>query len=133
MKVLLDTHVFLWYSAGDPRLSDYARSIVEDDMNVRLLSAASLIEIAIKQSLGRLILLDSFEQFINTGILKLNCSIVNITVPQLNRLSVLPFHHRDPFDRMLVAQALVDDIAVVSADKVLDSYGVRRHWKAVQT
>ena len=128
MKILLDTHAFLWYSAGDSRLSEHARSMIEDRENDRLLSVASLIEMALKASLGKLTLSDSFEQFANNGIVRLQCRVFDITIPHLGRLSTLPFHHRDPFDRILIAQTLVENIDIVSVDQELDAYGVRRHW-----
>ncbi len=128
MKLLLDTHAFLWYSAGDPQLSNRARSLIEDTNNERLLSQASLIEMAIKISLGRLTLSDAFEHFIDEGLAKLDGSILNMAAAHMGRLSRLTFHHRYPFDRMLIAQALVEGIDIISIDKTLDAYGVRRHW-----
>jgi PIN domain nuclease of toxin-antitoxin system len=128
VNLLLDTHAFLWYSAADSQLSSHARSLIEDEDNERLLSVASLIEMAIKHSLGRLGLKDPFDQFVADGLAMLKCGALDLTVPQAAKLSILPFHHRDPFDRIMVAQALVDDIDVVSADKTLDAYGIRRHW-----
>ncbi len=128
MKVLLDTHTFLWYSAGDLQLSDLARSAIEDSDNECLLSIASIIELAIKFSLGRLTLASTFEEFVSEGLSKLNCNLLDFTLPQLGMLSVLPFHHRDPFDRLIVAQAIVEGIEVVSIDKTFDFYGVKRVW-----
>jgi PIN domain nuclease of toxin-antitoxin system len=128
VRVLLDTHTFLWYSAGDSQLSEYARSIIEDSSNDCLLSTASVIELAIKYSLGRLTLTHSFQDYVSEGLSRLNCNLLGLTLPQLAQLSSLPFHHRDPFDRMIAAQAIVEAIDVVSIDKAFDLYGVKRHW-----
>ena len=128
MKLLLDTHAFLWYCAGDAQLSDRAKAAIESGENDRFLSVASLIEIAIKLSLGRLSLSMPFEAFVADGIERLRCSVLHLTPTHLGKLSAMPFHHRDPFDRILVAQALVDDLDVLSIDKELDAYGIRRHW-----
>ena len=128
MRILLDSHAFLWYSAGDSRLSSDAQSAIESGDNEPLLSTGSLIEIAIKLSLGKLTLSGPFEQFIVEGVAKLRCTVLDTTVAHAGKLSLLPFHHRDPFDRILVAQALVDDIDVVSIDSELDVYGIRRIW-----
>jgi PIN domain nuclease of toxin-antitoxin system len=103
LRVLLDTQAFLWYCAGDARLSNHARAWIEDRGNERLSSAASLFESAIQLSLGKLSLSDPFDQFVSDGISKLRCIVLDLTVPHLAKLSVRPFHHRDPFDRMLVA------------------------------
>jgi PIN domain nuclease of toxin-antitoxin system len=126
--VLLDTHTFLWYSSGDPKLGTHARLIIDDRGNELFLSAASLLEMAIKASLGRLALADPFEQFVTDGMARLRCQLLNLTVGDAAALSALPFHHRDPFDRILVAQAIVNSIDLVSVDTVLDLYGIRRHW-----
>ncbi len=128
MKLLLDTHAFLWYCAGDAQLSDRAKAAIESSGNDRLLSVASLIEIAIKISLGRLSLSMPFQSFVADGIERMRCSIMQLTPAHLEKLSLMPFHHRDPFDRLLVAQAMLDDLDILSIDKELDAYGIRRYW-----
>ena len=100
----------------------------EDRSNERLLSVASLVEIAIKLSLGKLTISDPPEHFINEGLTQVRCTVLDLSTQHLGKLSVLPFHHRGPFDRMIIAQALVDNIDLVSIDQEFDRYGVRRSW-----
>jgi PIN domain nuclease of toxin-antitoxin system len=121
LKLLLDTHAFLWYCAGDAQLSGRAKAAIETGNNNRFLSIASLIEIAIKISLGRLSLSMPYQDFVADGVDRLQCSILHLTPAHLEKLSVLPFHHRDPFDRLLVAQAMLDDLDVLSIDKELEA------------
>jgi PIN domain nuclease of toxin-antitoxin system len=128
MKVLLDTHAFLWFIMGSASLSVNARALIEDAGNERLLSVASLWEIAIKTSLGKLTLSAPFDELIPAQ-LKLNgIDLLNIKVDHLSTLTTLPFHHRDPFDRLIIAQAIVEKLPVVSLDGAFDTYGVTRHW-----
>jgi PIN domain nuclease of toxin-antitoxin system len=128
MKVLLDTHAFLWFIMGSADLSVNARALIEDPANERLLSVASLWEIAIKTSLGKLTLSAPFDELIPAQ-LKLNgIDLLNIKVDHLSTLTTLPFHHRDPFDRLIIAQAIVEKLPVVSLDGAFDTYGVTRHW-----
>ena len=128
MKLLLDTHVFLWMSLDAPPLSRQARDLLADTDNVLLLSAASYWEIAIKVSLGKYRLDEPLEDFVNRELEKNSMQILPIEPRHAAQLASLPFHHRDPFDRMLIAQALVERVAVVSRDVALDGYGVHRVW-----
>lgn len=128
MTILLDTHAFLWFVAGDERLPVAARKAVETPQNRVLLSIASLWEMAIKISLGRLMLVQPFDLFIRTQLEINNIDLLDIKVAHLSELLQLPFHHRDPFDRLLVAQARVEKLVVASGDVVLDAYGVQRLW-----
>jgi PIN domain nuclease of toxin-antitoxin system len=128
MKLLLDTHAFLWFIMGSANLSVKARAIIENPVNERLLSVASLWEIAIKTSLGKLALSAPFAELIPAQ-LKLNgIELLNLNVDHLSALTTLPFHHRDPFDRLVIAQAIVEKLTVVSLDRAFDAYGVTRHW-----
>jgi PIN domain nuclease of toxin-antitoxin system len=128
MKALLDTHVFLWFVAGDDKLNAQARSLIEDPDNSLLLSIASLWEMAIKISLGKLDVAGPFGEFITTQTQTNGIALLPIEVDHLAKLLDLPYHHRDPFDRLLVAQCLASDMTIVSADSTLDAYGVRRVW-----
>lgn len=128
MKLILDTHTFLYFIAGSSKLSDDARSLIENPDNENLISTASLWEMAIKVSLGRLELSDPFDDVIRKQIVINGFQILNIEVEHISRVVTLPFHHRDPFDRLLVAQALAEDCSIVSADGALDAYLVRRLW-----
>jgi len=128
MNLLLDTHTFLWFIAGSDNLSQKARALIEDESNRVYLSAASLWEIAIKVSLGKLNLSEPFETFIPEQLDMNSVELLGISVSHASRVASLPFHHRDPFDRLLAAQALTEDIPILSADEVLDAYGVTRLW-----
>ncbi|HEX5727235.1 MAG TPA: type II toxin-antitoxin system VapC family toxin [Longimicrobiaceae bacterium] len=128
MKLLLDTHALLWFLGGNERLSAQARSAIEDLSNQRLFSMAGAWEVAIKVSLGKLSLHAPFEQLV-PGELRANAIELLPILPQhVIALASLPFHHRDPFDRMLVAQATVEGASVVSADPTLDAYEIPRIW-----
>ena len=128
MKFLLDTHAFLWFIMGSANLSGNARTLIEDPANERLLSVASLWEVAIKASLGKLTLSGPFADLIPSQLTLNGIDLLNIKVDHLSRLTTLPFHHRDPFDRLIAAQALVENLPVVGIDAALDSYGVTRRW-----
>jgi PIN domain nuclease of toxin-antitoxin system len=129
MDLLLDTHAFLWFVWNDSQLSIAARSLIVDPANRKLISAASHWEIAIKVSVGKLNLGEPFLAFMHREITRNNFELLPVSLEHSAAVSVLPFHHRDPFDRMLVAQANVDTIPIVSADVIFDAYaGVRRLW-----
>ena len=128
MRVLLDTHAFLWWLAGSDRLSGAARAAIGDPENDILVSAASAWEIAVKHRLGKLpgaddVALDVAGCIASQGFLELP-----ITVRNGERAGRLPGPHRDPFDRMLIAQALALDLPLVSLETLFDRYGVTRIW-----
>ncbi|HEX8671487.1 MAG TPA: type II toxin-antitoxin system VapC family toxin [Longimicrobium sp.] len=128
MRLLLDTHTVLWFLEGNPRLSRTARDLIEDLSNERLFSAAGAWEIAIKVSLGKLELHVPYERLVPGQLLANGIALLPLLPEHLTGVLALPFHHRDPFDRMLVAQAFAEEAVLVSADPVLDAYGVRRVW-----
>jgi PIN domain nuclease of toxin-antitoxin system len=128
MRALLDTHSFLWFLAGDSRLSESARQIVADLENEVLVSTASLWEIAIKVSIGKLRLARVYEEFIPEQIERQQIAVLGIDVAHLAAVSKLPLHHRDPFDRLIIAQALTERVPVISVDEVFDVYSVQRVW-----
>lgn len=105
MRLLLDTHTFLWFLADDPQLSPAARRLIEDGTNEILLSMASLWEIAIKVSLGKLTLGGAFATFIPDQLTLNAFGLLPIELAHVTAVAALPFHHRDPFDRLLIAQA----------------------------
>ena len=128
MKVLLDTQALLWFLLADSRLSENAReSIVSTDALV-FVSPASIWEIAIKISLGKYSLPEPFISFWERQMQINDFTFLPISVAQTARIVDLPFHHRDPFDRLIIAQALVEGIPVVSIDSIFDHYGVERIW-----
>lgn len=128
MRLLLDTHAFLWFIMGSANLSVDARALIENTANERLLSVAGLWEIAIKTSLGKLTLSAPFDELIPAQLRLNGIDLLNIKVDHLSTLSTLPFHHRDPFDRLIIAQAIVEKLTVISLDGAFDTYGVTRHW-----
>jgi PIN domain nuclease of toxin-antitoxin system len=128
MKLLLDTHAFLWFIEGHSRLSPRARALIEDEANEVFLSVASLWEIAIKVSLGKLHLLQPFEILIPQQ-LRLNAiALLDILPDHAAGVIALPFHHRDPFDRLLIAQAQVEQMLIVGDDSAFDAYQITRLW-----
>jgi PIN domain nuclease of toxin-antitoxin system len=128
MNLLLDTHTILWFWWDDPRLSDTAKAVIVDPDNRKLVSTASCWEVAIKVGLKKLDLGAPFRGFIPQQMLRNNLESLSITDDHLAAFVTLPFHHRDPFDRLLIAQATWDDLPVVSADEQLDAYGIERLW-----
>ena len=128
MKVLLDTHAFLWLISGDDRLSETAQKTFLNPGNILFFCAASLWEICIKMSLGKLSLKSGWLKTIEDE-MKINAiQWLSIEMTHCVKLTNLPFHHRDPFDRMLVAQAMVDDMQLLSRDTRLSSYEIKRIW-----
>jgi PIN domain nuclease of toxin-antitoxin system len=129
MKLLLDTHSFLWFIDGNPKLSATARTLIEDITNKRILSVASTWELAIKHSIGKIQFTQPFDTFLFDQLEHNSIDLLNITVAHTIRTASLPFHHRDPFDRILIAQSLTENIPIVSGDAIFDSYGVIRLWE----
>ena len=128
MKFLLDTHLLLW-AAGEPkRLPASARRLIKDLDNQLLFSAASLWEIAIKVSLGKLTLAQPFDQFIPRQLQLNQMEVLAIELPHVAAVAAMPFHHRDPFDRLMAAQCQIEDFPIVSADPAFDAYSIRRIW-----
>lgn len=128
MKLLLDTHTFLWFIAGSTSLSQPARNHIPLEANHRLLSIASLWEIVIKASLGRLDLNSSVPDFVKDQVLGNAIELVGVSPEHLEELKQLPFHHKAPFDRLIAAQARVEGARLVSRDRVFDDYGFDRIW-----
>jgi len=128
MRMLLDTHAFLWFVTSDPLLSAAALALLVDPGNEVFLSPASYWEVAIKVSLGKYPMTVPFDQFFTQGIDGNDISILPLEIRHAAVLSSLPMHHKDPFDRMIIAQALVEQVPVVSIDEALDAYGITRLW-----
>lgn len=126
--MLLDTHTFLWFITNDPKLSQNARSYIEDSSNEIWLSIASIWEMAIKYSAGKLSFAQPFDPFILNQINVNNFAILHIAIEHTVVVATLPFHHKDPFDRVLIAQALVEGIPLLSIDKIVDAYSIKRLW-----
>jgi PIN domain nuclease of toxin-antitoxin system len=128
MNVLLDTHAFLWAITGDERLSETARETFLNSANRLFFSAVSMWEICIKISLGKLSLKRGWLKKIQNELMINAVQWLPIEMSHCAELTKLPFHHRDPFDRMLIAQAMVEDLQVLSRDVRLSDYGIERLW-----
>ena len=128
MRALLDTHALLWWLADSERLPVPARRTIADESNEILVSAASAWEIATKFRLGRLEASGAVALDIAGAVASQGFEELTISVADAERAGRLPGPHRDPFDRMLIAQALSRDLAIVSIDTAFDRYGVNRHW-----
>ncbi len=128
MRILLDTHALLWWLAGDPALSPAASRLMADPANTVLVSAASAWEIATKVRIGKLpgavALVADFEGLL----VREGFETLAVSVDHAIRAGQLPGAHRDPFDRMLVAQALAENVPLISNEVVFDSFAVRRVW-----
>ncbi len=127
MKIILDTHTFLWFVNDSPELSNSAAELIESDVDLWI-SIASLWEISIKVNLNKLDLPDDFDRFIPHQIAVNGIEILPINLQHLIALTKLPLHHRDPFDRILIAQAIAENVPIISIDKKFDLYGVNRQW-----
>ncbi len=135
MKVLLDTHAFLWFVNDDPQLSLAAKTLMESDVDL-LLSVASLWEISIKVGIGKLDLPKLFDVFIPEQLEINEIELLPIELKHLTPLTSLPLYHRDPFvgvaspteNRLLISQSLVEELTILSADKIFDRYTVNRSW-----
>ena len=128
VRVLLDTHAFLWWVADSARLSGAARRAIDDEGNTIFVSAASAWEIATKHRIGKLPQAEAVALDVTGAIAGQGFEALAITVDDAERAGRLPGPHRDPFDRVLIAQAMARDLAVVSVDRALDGYGVHRLW-----
>lgn len=128
MNLLLDTHAFLWFMEGSERISQRARTEIEDADGVRALSIASAWEMAIKSSLGKLDLAKPLGELLPPLLADAGIELLPIEIADLARVATLPFYHRDPFDRLLAAQALERGFTIVSVDEAFDAYGVARLW-----
>jgi PIN domain nuclease of toxin-antitoxin system len=128
VKLLLDTHSFIWFIEGNPLLSATARPLIEEPANDVFLSVASLWEMAIKISIGKLQLREPFDQLVPQQIQLNNITLLNIAISHTVVVTQLPYHHRDPFDRLLIAQSITENLPLVSSDGVFDQYGVNRVW-----
>jgi PIN domain nuclease of toxin-antitoxin system len=128
MKVLLDTHAFLYFISGSPDLSTVARITIESPNNERLLSVASLWEIAIKVSIQKLQIGMTMSELVKREVHGNAIQVLAIEADHLDRLSSLPFHHKDPFDRLMIAQSFAANVPLISKDSAFGAYGVKTIW-----
>jgi PIN domain nuclease of toxin-antitoxin system len=128
MDLLLDTHTFLWFVNDDANLSPAAKVLIEDPQNNPILSIASIWEMSIKISLKKLVIPEPPIQFIENELTQNRIATLPISVRHLEHVIALPFHHRDPFDRLMIAQAMSENIPIVSRDGLFDLYPIQRLW-----
>lgn len=128
MKLLLDTHAFLWWIRDDDSLGTKARKAIANERNQCFLSIASCWEMAIKKSLGNLEIPEPVDRFIAEQVAVNRFSILPIDLRHVSHVSRLAFHHRDPFDRLLAAQATEEGMSIVSADPIFQKYEIERIW-----
>jgi PIN domain nuclease of toxin-antitoxin system len=128
MRLLVDTQALLWFVDQDANLSPAARTAMIDPANELLLSAATIWEVAIKVGIGKLKLSGPYETFMSQAVALLRLNILPVEVRYAVLLTTLPRHHGDPFDRLMVAQAIVEKVPIISSDVAFDAYPVTRLW-----
>ncbi|MEG4804864.1 type II toxin-antitoxin system VapC family toxin [Microcoleus sp. ARI1-B5] len=128
MRLLLDTHAFIWYRTDSSRLSITGRSLIDNGDNDILLSTASVWEMAIKHSIGRLNFSRPFMEFVKQQIAVNRIEILEISFDHIEVVASLPLHHRDPFDRLIIAQSMAQQRPVLSVDAIFDAYAIARLW-----
>lgn len=128
MKYLIDTHTLLWIVTNDPKLSAKAKDLYLDSENEIFISMASIWELSIKSSLGKISLEQPLDEFVNEHVKGNDIRILKIELPHVLRIENLPFYHRDPFDRLIISQSIEDNIPIIGSDKTFDSYPIKRIW-----
>ncbi|MEA5510619.1 type II toxin-antitoxin system VapC family toxin [Crocosphaera sp. UHCC 0190] len=128
MKLLLDTHTFLWFIDGSSNLSQTARQLIENKDNQRFVSIASLWEIAIKVSIGKLKLGVSLPDLVKQQVYDNDIELLAISPEHLDILRKLDFHHKDPFDRLIISQSIVEKMTIITKDTAFISYSVQILW-----
>ncbi|HUF77526.1 MAG TPA: type II toxin-antitoxin system VapC family toxin [Thermoanaerobaculia bacterium] len=127
-RYLLDTHTFVWMASAPERLGPAARERIDAPATDLLLSIASVWEMAIKRSLGKLELPSALPSFLEEQLAATRTRILDIQAEHAVRVEDLPWHHRDPFDRLLVAQARFETLPLLSRDPIFDAYAIERLW-----
>ena len=128
MNVLIDTHVFIWWTTEPRRLSAMVSGLLTDPSTTVLLSFASIWEMQIKLTLGKLRFETALSELVDDEINRNRFELLPIKLSHIYAVDSLPLHHRDPFDRLLIAQSKIEDIQILSIDEVFDDYGVSRLW-----
>lgn len=128
MRILIDTHAFLWWAEGDRALPAKARKAIGEQENDCVVSLASVWELAIKVNLGKLKLATSVQRYVVDNLAANSFGLLDIRIAHVGMVETLPRHHGDPFDRLLIAQALTEELPVITADPVFRRYGVKRIW-----
>ncbi len=128
MNLLLDTHSILWFVEDAPQMPASLKAFIERDDITKFVSVASIWEIAIKASLGKLSLSAPLDVFVAALFQRNGFLLLPVRIEHTLKVATLPFHHKDPFDRILIAQSLVEAMPIASVDAVFDAYGVERRW-----
>ena len=128
MRVLLDTHTFLWFIEGNSNIGQKALKEILEPSNERFLSIACLWEIAIKVKMGKLKSQGSFHDLIQSQIVNNDIQLLAISANHLNGVQTLTLHHRDPFDRLIIAQAISENLTILTKDSSFSSYSVKTLW-----
>ena len=128
MNLLLDTHTLLWFIAGSSSLSASARTLIEDAENDKFVSIVSIWETAIKISTGKMSLSSPFDTLFPRQLEINGFELLPVKVEHTSLVTTLPFHHRDPFDRLLIAQGIVEDFAIVTTDSDFSDYAIKLLW-----
>ena len=128
MNLLLDTHALLWFIGGDHNLTVAARKAIEDPTNNRNVSIVSIWEIAIKINTGKMNLIAPFDELFPRQLDINGFELMPVRIEHTSIIATLPFYHRDPFDRLLIAQSMSENMPIVSAANAFDAYDVARIW-----
>ena len=128
MAFLLDTHTFMWFLEDDKSLPSKSRNAIKDINNKCFLSIGCIWELAIKYSIGKLTTKTSFSE-IGKLIVENDIELLSISIEHLAQVLTLPFHHRDPFDRLIIAQSMVENLQIITKDKDFKSYGIDVFWE----
>jgi PIN domain nuclease of toxin-antitoxin system len=128
VNLLLDTHAFLWFPDNDPQLNATAKTLIETPVNRKFVSMATCWEIAIKVGLRKLDLGEPATTFLPSELAANHFDLLGIELRHATFVETMPLHHRDPFDRLLIAQSMIEGIAVINVDAAFDVYGVTRLW-----
>jgi PIN domain nuclease of toxin-antitoxin system len=128
VKYLIDTHTLLWIVTNDPKLSAKAKDLYLDSENEIFISMASIWELSIKSSLGKISLEQPLDEFVDEHVKGNDIRILKIELSHVLRIENLPFYHRDPFDRLIISQSIEDNIPIIGSDKTFDSYPIKRIW-----
>ncbi len=128
MRALLDTHTLLWWANADPSLSQNARDVISDPTNAIFLSAVTPWEMAIKMAIGKLTLSVALDVFVSSQVSLYGFLPLTVTYDHAYRVRALPLHHNDPFDRLLIAQAMIENLVFLTVDNKIAPYGVTTLW-----
>jgi PIN domain nuclease of toxin-antitoxin system len=128
MRALLDTNAFIWWVTNDPKLSARAAQTISSRANELLISTISVWEIAIKEALGRIVVRGDLQSLLAAQISENTATILPFALDHALRVANLPSHHKDPFDRALIAQAVVENVPIITSDRIISRYPVQVIW-----